>query len=126
MRTLFLFIAIVFPALLFAQGANPLDGYSEIFQTFAALVAGIPLVVEFLKNVFNNPTGWGARIISWGTGLALSAFGWWLGLGIFSEVVWYNALLIGFGASLAANGVFDTGLVTWLLEALNIYGKKKK
>ena len=35
--------------------------------------------------------------------------------GFVSDVQWYIALLYGFGASLVANGIADTGLVQWLI-----------
>lgn len=40
---------------------------------------------------------------------------WWLDAGFVSDVQWYIALLYGFGASLVANGIADTGLVQWLI-----------
>ena len=40
-----------------------------------------------------------------------------------SDVSWDIALLYGFGASLVANGVADTGLVQWVI---GLFRKKRK
>jgi hypothetical protein len=44
-------------------------------------------------------------------------------LGMFEGLDWWQALLWGFGAGLASNGFFDTGLIEWLF---GLFTKKKK
>ena len=107
--------------LLFAQGGSiePLFEFDTVFATFVALVASIPVVVEFLKTMFkvNDQTpSWIVQLLSWVTGLIMTIFGWYFNLGFLSEVTWYWALAYGFGASLAANGVADTQIVQWLFS----------
>jgi len=89
------------------------------FETFAALVAIIPIVVEILKGLFKPAPGLWTQVFSWVVGMLLT-FGVWLlgnfaGIGFLVNVPWWLMLLNGFGACLASNGVFDTGLVEWLL-----------
>ena len=48
---------------------------------------------------------------------------WWLDAGFVSDVSWDIALLYGFGASLVANGVADTGLVQWVI---GLFRKKRE
>ena len=45
---------------------------------------------------------------------------WLLNLGILETLSFWPAMAIGAGASLAANGVFDTGIVTALLKLLKL------
>lgn len=107
--------------LLFAQDGStePPFGFDTVFTTFVALVASIPVVVEFLKAMFkvNDQTpSWVVQLLSWGTGLIMTIFGWYFNLGFLSEVTWYWALVYGFGASLAANGVADTQIIQWIFS----------
>ena len=94
-----------------------------LFSSFVALVAGIPLVVEAIKGLFKPDSKTVIQIISWITGVAVTMFGWWLNLGFLEGLIWWNALAIGFFASLAANGVYDTGFYEWLLKQLGILKK---
>lgn len=118
MAVLALFVAIP----LFAADGLPVDPES-LFASFAALGAAIPLVVEAVKNLLKPDSKTVIQIISWVTGVAVTMFGWWLNLGFLDGLLWWNALAIGFFASLAANGVYDTGFYEWLLKVLGIYKK---
>lgn len=113
-----LFVAIP----LFAADGSAVDPES-LFASFAALVAAIPLIVEAVKSLFKPDSKAVTQIISWVTGVAVTMFGWWLNLGFLDGLLWWNALAIGFFASLAANGVYDTGFYEWLLKVLGIYKK---
>ena len=90
---------------------NPVAG---AFVTFAALVAVIPVVTEFLKEILSIKPGGGiwTQVLSWATGILLTLAGWFLDLGFLSGLSAWLALLYGAGASLAANGVFDTQIIT--------------
>lgn len=89
---------------------KPLDG---VFETFVALVAFIPIVVQFLRKlVIPNVTGLGAQLFSWAIGIAITMAGWLLHLGFLDGLSIWLALLYGAGACLAANGLFDTGIIT--------------
>lgn len=95
-------------------------GYGDIFTTFAALVVGIPFITEGLKSILSIAGGWAAQAVSWLTGIALGGFGYWFNLGLFEALEIWQALAVGFGASLAANGVFDSGIVEWILKLLGL------
>ena len=97
---------------------NPFDG---IFETFFALVAFIPFVVQFLRTLlFPKATGIAVQIFSWVVGLAITLTGWALNLGFLAGLSIWLAILYGIGASLAANGVYDTGLITAIFKLLGI------
>ncbi|MDR1370980.1 MAG: hypothetical protein LBJ72_12795 [Dysgonamonadaceae bacterium] len=98
---------------------NPTAEYSAGFETFAALVAIIPFVTEIFKKLIPNASSLGKQVFSWIIGLVIAAFGWVFNLGFLADLTWYIALLYGAGASLAANGIFDTGLITWLVGLIS-------
>ena len=112
---------------LFAQGnSSPID-FQASFATLTAFIVVIPVVVEFIKKIIpKNSPSLIIQIVSWVTGIALAMLAWVLNLGFFAELSqWYEALAVGVGASLVANGVFDTGLITWALNMIGIKTAKK-
>lgn len=113
--------AFIFTPLLFAQdpSSSPQGDIESAFTTFVALVAAIPVVVEFLKNIFGKTKAtpnWIVQIFSWTTGVGMTMLGWYLNLGFLSDLTWYWALIYGIGASLAANGVADTKIIGWIFS----------
>jgi len=96
--------------------ATPVDApktIEGIFATFFALVAFIPIAVQFLRKLLiPNSKGLPVQIFSWVTGIIITITGWLLHLGFLNGLSFWVALLYGAGVCLAANGVFDTGLVT--------------
>jgi len=103
---------------------NPLKG---IFETFFALVAFIPIAVQFLrKYLFTSAGGIAAQLFSWAVGLSVTLIGWLLHLGFLDGLSIWVALLYGVGACLAANGIFDTGLIDSIFNAIfGLFGKNK-
>ena len=95
---------------------TPPTDFTGVFATFAALVAAIPFVVQLVKKLIPNASSTAVQIVSWVVGIAVTMFGWVFNLGFLAGLDWYIALLYGLGASLAANGVFDTGLIEWVLS----------
>jgi hypothetical protein len=123
MKKIFLFFMIFGTAQLCAAQEINAPGTSntvgDAFATFAALVAVIPVVTEALKRLlFPSGKGLGVQLLSWGTGIVLTVAGWALDLGFLSGLSIWLTLLYGAGASLAANGVFDAGIVTALFDLI--------
>lgn len=99
--------------------------FVSIFTTLASLVAGIPVVTQAIKKIIGKELpGWTNQLISWLVGIGVTMFGWFFDLGCLVDASWWQALIIGFGVSLAANGVFDINFVKWILEL--VFGKIKK
>ena len=97
-------------------GAND---FSSLFTTFATLVAAIPVVAHFILKILKKDSqtpNLVVQIVSWMTGLALTTLGWGLSLGFLADVTWYWALIYGFAAALAANGVADTKIIVGILS----------
>ena len=91
--------------------------------TFAGFVGGVVVLTEGLKGLFPNMKGWVTQLVSWCVGLVCAMLLWWLDAGFVSDVSWDIALPYGFGASLVANGVADTGLVQWVI---GLFRKKRE
>jgi hypothetical protein len=104
---------------MFAQFEVP-EEVTGMFETFAALVVGIPFVVEIVKRVFSPPEGLWTQIVSWGTGIFVTIVGGLFELGFLADLIYWQWILVGFLASLAANGVFDTQFPIWVLKKLGI------
>lgn len=112
----------------FAQVVEPTEtptDYTAVFSTFAALVAFIPIVVEFIKKLFKTTSATNSLIIqisSWVIGIVITMVGWYFKLGFLDGVQWYFALLWGVAASLAANGIADTQVIKAIFSLFT--GKK--
>lgn len=113
---LFLMLMLGTVSAVMAQGVDvPVTDYDAMIGTFAGFAAGVVVLTEGLKGLFPNMKGWVTQLASWCVGIAGAMLLWWLDAGFVSDVQWYIALLYGFGASLVANGIADTGLVQWLI-----------
>lgn len=95
--------------------------YVEAFATLAALVAATPVVTQAIRKLLKIEGGVWAQVLSWVVGLVLCMFGWVFDLGFLADITWWQALIYGIAASLAANGVFDIPFVQWILDL--IFGK---
>ena len=121
---LFMMLMLGVVSAVMAQGADvPATDYDAMIGTFAGFAAGVVALTEGLKGLFPNMKGWVTQLVSWCVGLVCVMLLWWLDTGFVSDVSWDIALLYGFGASLVANGVADTGLVQWVI---GLFRKKRE
>lgn len=119
---LFMMLMLGVVSAVMAQGTDvPATDYDAMIGTFAGFAAGVVVLTEGLKGF--NMKGWVTQLVSWCVGLVCVMLLWWLDAGFVSDVSWDIALLYGFGASLVANGVADTGLVQWVI---GLFCKKRK
>lgn len=127
MRKLFIFllcIAVVTPAMAQTEPVEPVN-WGDALQSFAALALTIPLVVDFFKLKLKLQ-GLTLQILSWGIGIIIGFIAWWLNIGIFAGLIWWQTLAVGVGASLVANGVADTGIIRTILAFFGINVNKHK
>ena len=119
MKKLILFFVLMlgFVSASFAQTGDVSTSmdYDSMIATFAGFPGCVVLLTEGIKALFPKMEGLVTQIVSWTVGLAAAMLLWWLDAGFVADVEWYIALLYGFGASLVANGIADTGLVQWLI-----------
>lgn len=103
-----------------------LDVLSTYFASVAALVAGIVVVSEFINKVTKLGGLW-AWVQSWVVSIFFCLFGAGFNIGIFYDeatMPWYwEGILAGIIAGLAANGIFSIPGVTNVLEMLKIREK---
>lgn len=120
-----LFMLFCSIGIIYAQTEVPVEGtdYAAYFATFAGVVSVASVITELIKKLFKEPSEWTSRIISWLVGILLGLFAWLFHLGMFESLDWWQSLLWGFGAGLASNGLFDTGLIEWLFS---LFTKKKE
>ena len=121
---LFMMLMLVTVSAVMAQVVDvPATDYEAMISTFGGLFGGVVVLTEGLKGLFPQMKGWVTQLMSWCVGLVCVMLLWWLDAGFVSDVRWDIALLYGFGASLVANGVADTGLVQWVI---GLFRKKRK
>ena len=120
-----LFTALVCAPVAFAQDVgDPVESAGMGFESFSALVALTAMIIPFFVEIFTKLIpglpSLVKQIISWLIGVLAAAVGQQLNLGFLGGLSWYIALLYGLGAGLVANGVFDTGIVTFIFEKLGL------
>lgn len=114
---LFFVLVLGFVSAAFAQTVGvPETDYNAMIATFAGFVGGVVLLTEGIKRLFPKMEGLATQIVSWCVGLVAAMLLWWLDAGFVADVSWYIALCYGFGASLVANGIADTGFVQWIIS----------
>ena len=124
----FLFLALLFltPLFLLAQeDPETSDDYIALFDSLEGIVILMSIVTPLLTNLINSFAklqGKGVQILSWATGLLLALAGYYFNLGMMEGLEIWQALLIGLGAGLVSNGLFDIGLVKSILKMV---GAKK-
>lgn len=128
LKTLLSLVFIMFLgtfSMLAQDGTNPAIDFSVYVISFGAVIATTVVVTDLLNKALKT-SGLGLQIVSWLTGVAISLAGDLLNLGMFTEFELWQSLLIGVGASLAANGVADTGLIKGILLLVGINVDKNK
>lgn len=97
--------------------------YEDIFASLAAIVAGVPVIVETIRGFWKQMPGWVGMALNWVLGIGICMFGWWQELGFLAGLDWTVALMYGIGAGIAASGFAETGLIQWLIS---LFARKKK
>lgn len=124
LSTIMLAMVLVIPTI--ALGANEgLPDIGDPFVSFLALSAAIPLIAELVIKLFKPPAGIWTQFVSIVVGIGVTMFGWWFSLGFLSGMLWWHALIVGLCASLAANGIWDTGLYESILKAIGLIKTKR-
>ena len=97
--------------------------YEDIFASLAAIVAGVPVIVEAIRGFWKDMPGWAGMALNLVLGIGICMFGWWQELGFLAGLDWTVALMYGIGAGIAASGFAETGLIQWLIS---LFARKKK
>ena len=94
----------------------------SVYADFTALVGGTLAITQVLKAM-PPVKDFLALVVSWGTGIVLTAIGYFAELGFLADKVLWQFILIAVGATLAANGFYS--VVRKILEALGVIRRKK-
>lgn len=89
--------------------------YLALFTTTSGLIVIINAITQFCKVQFKIGDSW-IQYFSWGIGILLAVAGQLLGIGMFFDTTWIQAIVLGLGAALSSNGTFDTGIVNWIVS----------
>ncbi len=87
------------------------------FDTFAAYVFLIPLLIQGIKRIF-NAEGPVAIILSWTISLIVAIAAWYADLGIFMNMNIVQSLIVGAVASLTANAAHWLGITEQTIEVI--------
>jgi hypothetical protein len=90
---------------------------STAFASIGSVVGLVILITEFIKKHIKVEGGI-YQLFSWLVGIILCLIGWFLKLGIFQGIEWYETVAYGLGVGLVANGIFDIEIVKALLKAI--------
>lgn len=95
---------------------------TETFLTLGGFSTSLIVIVEFIKK-HKNWKPWIIRGLSWTIGIVIAMLAWVLHFGIF-DVIWWQAIIIGFGGSLISNGFATTEVIQNILILLKLIQKE--
>lgn len=127
-KLLILFSLILLPLALLAQTEIPVPGDVMDVLTNIGIwvgtltgVTGLTIFLTALVLKLFKVTGSGLKqLISWGLGFLLIVALNLLHIGFAKELLWYGVLAYGIAVSLAANRLFDIGLLQSILEMFKL------
>lgn len=122
---LFCVLLLLIPITIIAQDIPPPQSWEDIlinpaqwftnFGTFALLTAFIATFVNGLLNIVKK---WPRQMVAWGVAIILLVVTDLLNWGYAAEFPILLAVIHGFGAGLAANGVFNIPIIKAILNAI--------
>jgi len=130
MKSMFLFalILVVSSSAVFAQTATGTSDVPTSFDfgtfsaTFTGFAAGAVVLTEIVKKIlsaiFKSLPSWAALVISWALPIVAAIIFHLLHVGIFENITFANTIVIGFGAALCSNGIFDCVSITGLFDLI--------
>ena len=122
-----MFLMIV-PMAIFAQAdpATPVGqiDFNSVFATFAGFGVGVVIITGLITTKLVNLSTTGRSIVSWVVAAVIGYAGWFLHLGIFNAIPWYQVLVIVVSFALGSNIIYNISWVRALLAAMKITTKK--
>lgn len=95
-------------------GVENIESY---FVSLAALAAAVIPVTQFVKKLFKSEGGV-TKFLSWIVAIGLAFVGWWLDLGILTDLKVLWVVIYGIAAGLISNSIIDLEFVQGILSAL--------
>lgn len=127
-KLMFLFFVLLIPVALLAQTEIPVPGdVMDVLTNFTVWVSsflgvtGLTIFLTALVIKIFKVTGSGLKqLISWGLGAVVVIALALLHIGFAKELLWYGVLAYAVAVSLAANRLFDIGLLSNILGMFNL------
>jgi len=117
METVKKIIGFLFTAL---AGWLGFEAAPDMTVNFTVVVAVVYALTNLSKKYLSREV---FQVVSWLIGIVFAVLAWLVGYGIFAENI-YLALITGFGASLVANGVYDSKWVETVINFVKTLFKK--
>jgi hypothetical protein len=127
------FTFLVIPIAIFAQDSPPPGGdvvtlpdlpitfaFGAYVATFLLYAATVVMLTSIINKFITNLKGFAKQYLSWFVALLVGFVAFFLNLGIFEPLQWYQVLIYAFAAGLGANGVFDWQLIQAILRGLKL------
>lgn len=123
-----LFLVLAIPVVIFAQTEIPIPGtVMDVLTNFTVWagsflsVVGLTIFVTATVLKIFNVTGSGLKqLISWGTGAVIVILLAVFHIGFAKDLLWYGIAAYGVAVSLAANRLFDIGLLQSILAMFKL------
>ena len=127
-KLMLVLFATLFSVALFAQTEIPVPGSIgdalTNFTVWASSFLGVTGLTIFLTATILklfNVTGSGLKqLISWGTGAVIVVLLSVFNIGFAKDLLWYGVAAYAVALSLAANRLFDIGMLQAILEMFNL------
>jgi len=118
---------MLIPISIFAQTGDDSLGFDimNLFTSFATFGAGVLVITGVIsKYLLKNLSALGRSIASWIVALIIGYVGWFLNLGIFADIEWWNVLIIVISFATGANVIYNIDWLRKLLEQIKVAPKK--
>ena len=121
-------LLLLLPVAIFAQDTTPTVGdfnFMSLFTSFTTYCAGIIVLTGLITTyVLKNLSTVCRSIMSWVVALLVGYSGWYLKLGMFGGIEWYDVLLVVLSFALGSNVIYNTDWIRKLLELLKLVPAK--
>jgi hypothetical protein len=134
-KTIIFLLALLVPVILVAQqdttGIEPPSDWGDIlfnFPAFMSTFGGVALVTAFAAAFFNGllhfEQGFKKQLVAWAVAIVLLVVTDLLNFGYAKDLPILLAVIHGFAAGLASNGVFDVPFLNTLLRKIELWFTK--
>ena len=118
-------LLLLIPLAIFAQDISPPENWGDIimnpqqwFVDFGAFTLLTAFVATFVNGLLKVIKKWPRQLVAWGVAIILLIATDLLNWGYAAEFPILLAVIHGFGAGLAANGIFDIPIIKVILDAI--------
>jgi len=120
-------LLLLVPVAIFAQDVVPTTGFDimTLFTSFASFAAGVLVITGLVTQyVIKNLSNLGRSITSWVIAAIIGFIGWFLQLGIFAGIEWWNVLAIVVSFAAGSNVIYNVEWIRNLFSRAKIVAKK--